>query len=721
MHDFIQGPLTRTLGAKKTLKRIKMKTSRILTVALLGAVIGLLNACTPDKTLTGMVVPDPGTKPNVGTIPEGDPFDPDAPTPTPGPTPIDPIIDEIVNNPARLARIGITPIIEIYYTEYTQTDWFPSLEEVKSTITHVNVGHVRFKDKDNGTGIDIPAGSLSLVQKFVDYKHNGYPELKVKMQMGGWGKNADGWSQMARDPEKRKAFIDGCVAICEQYDVDGFDIDWEYPTYAAKDGDHVNGASPADWENFVTLFKEMREAMPDKILSYAASSSGKYTDNVSVLPYVDYINVMTYDEGNPPYHNAPLYRSSIADKRTCSEAIDNIFHGEQGIPYQMMNFGVPFYGHGDGYKDKSGNAVYPGTVNYGDLEDIFFKDVCDGKSVKGKNYRVWDDVAKVPYLADALGKMYASYEDIESVNAKVEFAMSRNMLGCMIWEFREDNKQGTLRHAVKAAMDGEPLPPGRWERPDEDIDPDALPEMGKVTKFVLQQGSEYLPELSGLCLSKDQDFLWGIHDKGTLYKIHFDGTFEKHWYREADFEGITMDPATGDLYIGLESTSKSVYKIPYPDYNSKVDVPILVEGASSMGNSGVEGIAWHNGNLYLGTQTGAQLFEYKLDGTKLWKKSLRDTTPTISEVGDLCYDAKKDRLWVLDSNSNKDKPQYLGYTLYLFNGDGSQLLKTYYVGDFANWNPEAVCVDYKNNCIWIGDDCDSGNPSWLHKIEMTNL
>ena len=55
----------------------------------------------------------------------------------------------------------------------------------------------------------------------------------------------------------------------------------------------------------MTLFKELREAMPDKILSYAASDSGKYTDNYGVLPYVDYINVMTYDEGNPPYHNAP--------------------------------------------------------------------------------------------------------------------------------------------------------------------------------------------------------------------------------------------------------------------------------------------------------------------------------------------------------------------------------------------------------------------------------
>ena len=686
---------------------------------LLGILAAFMVAGCTQEGFVGMTVPPPGTNPVVGEVPT-DPDNPGGSGQTEDPvTPDDPE-NPWVNNPERLARIGQTPIIEIYYTEYTKTDWFPSLEEVKSTITHVNVGHVRFKDKDNGTGIDIPAGSISLLTKFVEYKHDGYPELKVKLQMGGWGKNADGWSQMARDPGKRKAFIDECVKICQEYDVDGFDIDWEYPTYAAKDGEHVNGASPDDWGNFITLLKEMREAMPDKILSYAASSSGKYTDNVSALQYVDYINVMTYDEGNPPYHNAPLYRSSIADKRTCQEAIDNIFHGEQGIPYQMMNFGVPFYGHGDGYKDKSGNAVYPGTVNYGDLEDIFFNETCDGKSVKGKNYRIWDNVAKVPYLADALGKMYASYEDIESVNAKVEYLKSRKMLGAMVWEFREDNKQGTLRHALKAAMEGNPMSPGKYERPDEK--PKELPVMGEVefTKK-LQNGDKWVPELSGLCLSKDGDFLWGCDDNGGLYKINFDGTFSLHWDKSAEMEGLAMDPTTGTMYIGLEDSSNSGYIVPAPGYDSKTNFGWVVDGASSMGNSGVEGIAWYKGELYLGTQTGATLFRYTLSGQLQEKKSLRTVCSTISEIAGLDYDEENDYLWVIDSNSNSDKPQYDPYTIYLFNGAATELLAKYPIGSFADWNPEAICVDKKNGCIWIGEDCGDEKFSILHKVKFTNL
>ena len=665
-----------------------------------------------------MLVPDPNTKPNSGEIPSGDPFNPEDPGADPD-TPDLPA-DNPWDSPERQARIGITPIIEIYYTEYTKDDWFPSLEEVRN-FTHINVGHVRFKDKVNGTGYEIPAKTITLVQKLVAYKAQ-YPELKVKFQMGGWGKNADGWSQMARDEAKRKAFVEDCVAITEMYGTDGFDIDWEYPTYAAKDGEYVNGADPSDWYNFITLLKEMREAMPDKILSYAASSSGKYTDNAGALQYVDYINVMTYDEGNPPYHNSPLYRSSIAGSRTCQEAIDNIFHGQQGIPYQMMNFGIPFYGHGDGYKQTIGN-YYPGSVTYGDLEDIFFNGTCDGKSVAGKNYRVWDDVAKVPYLADALGKMYASYEDIESVNAKVEFLKSRNMLGAMIWEYRLDDKNGTLRHAVKHAMDGNPDAPGKYERPDEWVPEKEAPKMGKVefSKKLQTSDGKWIPELSGLCLSKDGDFLWGCDDNGGLYRINFDGTFSLHWDKSAEMEALAMDPATGTMYVGLESTSNSGYVVPAPGYSSKTNFDWVVDGASDMGNSGVEGIAWYKGELLLGTQTGATLFRYTLDGKLQEKKSLRTVCSNISEIAGLDYDEENDWLWVIDSNSNSEKPQYDPYTIYLFDGAATRLIAKYYIGDFADWNPEAICVDKKNGCIWVGEDCGDEQFSLLHKVKFSGL
>ena len=44
-----------------------------------------------------------------------------------------------------------------------------------------------------------------------------------------------------------------------------------------------------------------------------------------------------------------------------------------------------------------------------------------------------------------------------------------------------------------------------------------------------------------------------------------------------------------------------------------------------------------------------------------------------------------------------------------------------YIGDFADWNPEAVCVDKKNGCIWIGEDCGDEKFSILHKVQFSGL
>lgn len=661
-----------------------MKNVIFLTLGLL-----LFTSCGP----TGSAIEIPQAGPVV--TPEPVPSDT---TVAPAPVPDD-------DAQARKARIGQVPVVEVYYTEYTDKSLFPSLDEVRN-FTHVNVGHGRFKNKQTGDG-GIVIADEELLRKFVAFKQS-YPELKVKLMIGGWGKNADGFSMMARDEAKRKLFVDECVRITKEFGVDGFDIDWEYPTYAAKDNGYVNGASPDDYANFVTMFKELREAMPDKILSYAASDSGKYTDNYGVLKYVDYINVMTYSMGNPPYHNAPLYKSAITKSRSCAECIDDIFHAKQNVPYDRMNFGVPFYGHGDGYVVKE-NYTYPSSVDYSMLEEIFFKNTCKGNSVKGKNYRYWDDVAKVPFLGDVLGTLVASYEDIESLNYKVEYLKSRGMLGAMVWEYKHDDASGTLRHALRHAMDGHPDKPGRLERPDENKPadpPSSVPQMGSYTRYKLSN----VQELSGLCLSKDKDFLWGVGDEGTIYKIQFNGTATEHWYHDADMEDVTMDPTTKDLYIAIEGSQK-IYLVSAPDYNTYKTIWYVQEAVDGKyGNSGLEGITWYKDNkIYVGSQTGANLWCYTADGTKISKKSLRTVAPEIKEVAGLCYDPATDMLWVVDSEVFK---------IFLFSGDTERLLATYDIRPMTENNPESICVDHTNNCVWVADDAST---SVLWKISFTGL
>ena len=358
------------------------------------------------------------------------------PPPDNGDTPEEPEPDQpgepSGDDSERLARLGQTPVVCCYFTEYTKESEFPTLEDVKC-FTHINIGHARFVNKETGDGgLELKDPGPSYLKRLAAYKAS-YPELKLLLMIGGWGKNANGFSMMARDAAKRKLFCQECLRICQEYNLDGVDLDWEYPTYAAEG----NGADPSDTRNFTILVKELRETLgKDRLITYAASDSGKYIDNAGVLEWVDYINVMTYSMGDPPYHNSPLYRSGLTKTRSGEESIE-IFH-KQGVPYNRMNYGIGFYGHGDG-------KVYPSSVQYYLAVEALEKGTVSGKSVAGFNIRHWDPVGKNCYLGDAAGTMYASYEDTESISCRVAFIKKKGLLGAFAWEYREDAADGTLR------------------------------------------------------------------------------------------------------------------------------------------------------------------------------------------------------------------------------------------------------------------------------------
>ena len=357
--------------------------------------------------------------------------------------------------------LGQTPMICCYFTEYTSSSVFPTLEDVKC-FTHINVGHARFKNPQTGDGgLVVKSPGPDYMKRLAAYKKD-YPELKLILFIGGWGKNADGFSEMAKDDTKRALFCSECVRLCNEYNLDGVDLDWEYPTYAAKsslsDGSYYyNGADPADRANFTTLVKELRAALGvKKIISFAAASSdyssAEYIDYKGVLEWVDYINVMTYSMGDPnpsnpskQKHNSPLYKSSrFANSRGGADCIEG-YHNKQGVPYNRMNYGIGFYGHGDG-------SVYPSSVSYTIAREALEKGKANGKSVAGYNIRWWDEQSKSCYLGDSDGVMYASYEDAESIGYRVAYLKSKGLLGAMIWEYREDDSSGTLRKALYDLM-----------------------------------------------------------------------------------------------------------------------------------------------------------------------------------------------------------------------------------------------------------------------------
>lgn len=51
--------------------------------------------------------------------------------------------------------------------------------------------------------------------------------MKVLLSVGGWGSSR--FSEMAQTDSTRMAFAADCKRVIDQFDLDGIDIDWEYP------------------------------------------------------------------------------------------------------------------------------------------------------------------------------------------------------------------------------------------------------------------------------------------------------------------------------------------------------------------------------------------------------------------------------------------------------------------------------------------------------------
>lgn len=339
--------------------------------------------------------------------------------------------------------IGQTPVILAYYTENSS-----DLPDV-TLLTHINYAHGRFKNPSTGDGGIVISGT-SLMKQVIALKSVN-PKLKVMLMIGGWGIKADGFSMMARDADKRTEFCKSVKSLLDEYGLDGVDIDWEYPTYSAEG----TGASAADKGNFNLVLKELRETLgTSKIISFASSSSAKYVDWPIAIQYIDYVNVMTYDMGAAPNgHNSPLYRSAKFNHRSCDESIE--LHLAAGIPLNRMNLGVPFYGKAEKNPSEA-SKVYNYEVNYNEMYDILHNNWYKKRSldVTGKNNRAWDDVAKVPFLTDNMGRNLLSYDDPESVTCKGQYVVEKKLLGAMFWEYRHDDDQQSLLKALVSAVYG---------------------------------------------------------------------------------------------------------------------------------------------------------------------------------------------------------------------------------------------------------------------------
>lgn len=289
-----------------------------------------------------------------------------------------------------------------------------------------------------------------------------YPHLKVTISVGG--ANESGFTGMASDIHKRTDFIINVCNWMETYNLDGVDIDWEYPVRPLKlpPGAAWGTQFPEDRENYITLLRELRDVLDDLgdrtgtyySLSTAVPASSWFVspnqglDIKTVAEITDSLKLMAYDYygswSSTTGHNANLYPGSRGDWST-DDAVKAYLNA--GVAPEKIMVGIAFYGHHwDGVQP--GNNInspglfsprpFTGTGTYSWSEiKRYFLDTGSGYT------RYWDNFARAPFLYN--GDRWISYTDHEQIREITRYVKDKNLGGVFTWEYGHDMKADLLQ------------------------------------------------------------------------------------------------------------------------------------------------------------------------------------------------------------------------------------------------------------------------------------
>lgn len=336
------------------------------------------------------------------------------------------------------------------------------LTHIIFSFTEVIDNQMKFKNEARG----------QLLKKLSDQKEK-YPYLKVMIACGGWG-GSGGFSEMARTPETRKQFVRSVTSFIREYNLDGLDIDWEYPGLPGIGNPYI----PEDRENFTVLLRDLRRAMDrigkGQVLTFAAAGWQQFFENIEldqVMGYVDYMNLMTYDlsGGGDRFtsHHTNLGIVKITDlagtpaEKIMLETSDTTrpwsaeeivtFCIGKGVRPEQLVIGAAFYGKGWIGVPPQNNGLYQpdrgawnGFGRYSAIRE-YYED-------KNGFVRFWDPVAKAPWLYSSTDSIFISYDDTVSVRLKSQYVLERRLGGIMFWELSGDARSDGLVNVIHGTL-----------------------------------------------------------------------------------------------------------------------------------------------------------------------------------------------------------------------------------------------------------------------------
>jgi len=323
-----------------------------------------------------------------------------------------------------------------------------------SKLTRINYAFANIQNGRMVPGSPADAQNFAILRSI---RHTN-PDLTILISVGGWLWSTN-FSDMALTRESRAAFEDSVMQFLTRFDLDGLDIDWEYPGMPGAG----HPFRPEDKQNFTSLLRELRERFDASArrgrrlyLTIAMGASDEVIANTEmqkVQRYVDTVNLMTYDYYEPGSesitgNHSPLY-ADPADPKAASSADTVRAFQKAGVPAEKILLGVPFYGHEWGQvKDQNHGLFQVGKP----IPGVYTPFSVIESTMLGHGFtRYWNDASKVPYLYNPQQQIFVSYEDEESLKLKCQYIRSQKLGGIMFWEYFGDSN-GKLLQTINGEL-----------------------------------------------------------------------------------------------------------------------------------------------------------------------------------------------------------------------------------------------------------------------------
>ncbi|XP_015601593.1 chitinase-3-like protein 2 isoform X2 [Cephus cinctus] len=291
--------------------------------------------------------------------------------------------------------------------------------------------------------------NISMYREVVNLKIRK-PKLKIMVSVGGTNELYSGFPEMVETHTNRKKFINSVLNVTKNLNLDGLDIDWEFPAWPdSKTRQKIH---------FVQLLQELQKVFdrtsPNLILSVALGAPPAIIAQSYNVPqlaqHVDFVNLMTYD-----YHffvwyfpitglNAPLYPRSpeIGYLSTLNVNYSAYYLLSKGMPREKIVIGIPTYGHSYKLDNSLNHEVGSPAKSFGTSGSAGFvpySTTC--KFLHSGAETIFEHESRVPYTYK--NDEWISYDDILSVKYKIEWILKSGFKGAMIFSLNTDDWYGS--------------------------------------------------------------------------------------------------------------------------------------------------------------------------------------------------------------------------------------------------------------------------------------